>query len=57
MPVPHVVLADGSLRVRPPHLIDLIMNLTLGRPTLAVVANALALLIILMRTIPVTNST
>ena len=33
------------------------MDLALGRPALAVAAGALALLIVLMRTVPMTNST
>lgn len=52
-----MVLADGSLWVRPPRLIHLMMNLALGRPALSVVAGALASLIFPMRTIPMTNST
>ena len=42
MPVPPVVLADDSLWVRPPHLIDLMIDLALSHPTMAVVVGALA---------------
>ena len=56
MPEPPV-LTDGSLYVRLPRLLHLMMNLALGRPTLAVVAGALASLIILMRMTLMTNST
>ena len=57
IPVPPVVLADVSLWMRPPHPIDLMMDLTLGRPAMAVVAGALASLIILMRMVPTMTST